>query len=371
MTGLIAHEWVEKIGGSEAVLGELLEMFGDADLAVLWSDRTITPRHHLVETWLANTPLRRHKAAALPFMPLTWRTAVAHLNYDWILTSSHLFAHHISTRNRKQIPKLSYVHTPARYVWEPELDRRGAGTIARTVAAAVKPIDRIRAKESASIAANSEYTRSRINRCWGVDARVIYPPVDTTRISSQSDWSTRLSEQDAALLDALPAEFLLGASRFVSYKRLDAVLEAGARTGMPVVLAGGGPEHAHLRALARELRVEAHFVPRPSDELLYSLYQRCAVFLFLAVEDFGIMPVEAAAAGARVIVSSTGGAAESVALMKAGIAVAVDDADWVSVIAAARQLPRDTVAQASARFSTDRFRHEVRAWTSEYFGSPE
>ncbi len=74
------------------------------------------------ETWLARTPLRRHKALALPFMPITWRLP-RQTSHDWTLVSSHAFAHHV--RVEGDGPKYVYVHTPARYLWAPELDQRG------------------------------------------------------------------------------------------------------------------------------------------------------------------------------------------------------------------------------------------------------
>ncbi|RII97588.1 glycosyltransferase, partial [Clavibacter michiganensis subsp. insidiosus] len=87
---------------------------------------------------------------------------------------------------------------------------------------------------------------------------------------------------------------------------------AGDAAGVPVVLAGSGPLAEELRAQADAARVPVTIVPRPSDALLYTLYQRALAYVFPAVEDFGIMPVEAMAAGARVLVTDVGGATESV-----------------------------------------------------------
>lgn len=368
MTGLIAHEWIESAGGSERVVEQLIKAFPDTDLQVLWNDtpdRFANTRTY--ETWLARTPLRHHKALALPFLPFTWRTVKAHKQYDWILTSSHLFSHHIRLQGApRDTPKYSYIHTPARYIWEPELDHRGANPLARLAGSFFKPLDRKRATESVKIAANSEFTRQRIQRAWGVDADVIYPPVDTARIIAGGDWRDHLAVGEVTQLDSLPESFLLGASRFVPYKRLDLVIEAGEAVGAPVVIAGKGPGQDMLRARADAAKVPVYFVIAPSDALLFALYQRSLAFIFPAIEDFGIMPVEAMAAGTPVIVSNRGGALETVREADGG-AVTPDFSakSWRQALTEAESKNREGLAERATRFSNARFRAAAKAWISK------
>src|SRR5665647_2770733 len=205
MAGLIVHEWIERFGGAEKVLDAMVGTFPDADVLCLWNDvpELRYPGRDVHETWLARTPLRRSKAAALPFMPATWRLQDA-VEPDWILASSHLFAHHVRLRNAPDVPKYVYVHTPARYLWAPELDARGQGVLPRLIGPSLKRLDRRRAQETTEFAANSEYVRARIQRAWGRDARVIYPPVEVDRIMSVPDWSEQLSEAEHALFVVLP-----------------------------------------------------------------------------------------------------------------------------------------------------------------------
>src|SRR5690606_36447909 len=113
------------------------------------------------------------------------------------------------------------------------------------------------------------------------------------------------------LLEELPDAFVLGASRFIRYKRLDLVISAAEKAGLPAVIAGRGPEEQHLRAVAAAARVPVHIVVSPSDEMLYALMQLAAVFVFPAIEDFGIVPVEAQAAGTPVVTGPFGGQVET------------------------------------------------------------
>jgi glycosyltransferase involved in cell wall biosynthesis len=367
MTGVLVHEWIAQDGGSENVLQAMSELFPDAPVMCLWNDSVGRfPAARVHESWLARTPLRRSKAAALPFMPLTWRLLKDH-DYDWALISSHAFAHHAMFRGAgRQLRRMVYVHTPARYVWTPELDARGDRLSARAVSRALRPLDRRRAHEGAEFAANSQFVRGRIRDAWGVDARVIYPPVEVTRILAEPDWSTRLSESESDVLAALPEGFVLGASRFIPYKRLDAVIETGEAIGRPVVLAGRGPSRATLEERTARATVPVHFVDSPSDALLFALYQRTALFVFPAVEDFGIMPVEAMAAGAPVLAQVVGGAAESTVAGRTGALVTFDSPAEVREGAELAMTTQAQDRRARAReFSAERFAREISAWVAE------
>lgn len=367
LAGLIAHEWFAEAGGSENVVQEFIAAFPDSDLFVLWNDRGPEIAKRVYESWMASTWLREHKALALPLMPPVWRSVKAHRNYEWALVSSHLFAHHLRLRGgASDVPKLVYAHTPARYIWAPEYDSRGAGLVPRLASSALKPLDRRRAQEAVSIAANSEFTRKRIEACWEREARVVYPPVNVDAIASVDDWSEQLSGPDHAILERLPREFVLGASRFVPYKRLDLAIKVGEISGLPVVLAGDGPSAEELAGQAARAKVPVHFVGRPSDPLLYSLYQRSQFYAFPAIEDFGIMPVEAMAAGAPVIVPAVGGAPESVTLLGGGVAVPDFSPDAVSAaVSELSRVDRAALRRKASRFSRVRFRAEVTEWVSE------
>lgn len=307
LAGVLLHEWLERSGGAENVFEAMRDAFPDAQSWCLWDDSD--GRFPGVrETGLARWPLRRSKALSLPFMPGVWRTLPTS-DADWMLVSSHLFAHHARFRGRAaEIPKFVYAHTPARYIWNPDLDRRGDSPFVRAAAALFKPLDRHRAQEATAIAANSRFVADRIAAAWDREATVIYPPVDTAHFGEPQT----LSGRDARTLDGIPQGFLLAVSRWVPYKNLEAVIHAGEVTGRAVVIAGRGPDGPRLREIAAASRAHVTFVDFPSRPLLRALYQRAAAFVFTGIEDFGIVAVEAMASGTPVLVNAVGGAAESV-----------------------------------------------------------
>lgn len=317
-----------------------------------------------MESWFARTPLRNHKAIALPLMPLTWR----HFGWsdaEWILCSSHLFAHHARFAGpARDVPKFVYTHTPARYIWTPELDMRGSNPAIRAASRPLQALDHKRAQDAHSIAANSQFVADRIARVWDREARVIHPPVSVA--AYVDDDQSALSAEEMQILDLLPQGFVLGASRFVPYKRLDVAIEAGVAAGVPVVIAGDGPDEARLRALAAAHPGVVTFVVRPSFALLSQLYRRAVALIFPAIEDFGIMPVEAMAAGTPVIASNIGGVSESVQHGLTGALLESFDAASLreAVEIAAGVDPEACVARAR-EFDVDVFDAKIRAWITE------
>lgn len=344
------------------MLIELARIYPDAPINALWDDAPERfPDGRVTESWMARTPLRKNKALALPFMPQTWR----HLgtrDAEWILCSSHLFAHHARfSGTARDAPKFVYAHTPARYIWTPDLDMRGDSRLARAASGPLQKLDYKRAQESHSIAANSQFVADRIARVWDRESTVIHPPVSVQAFAD--DMRDSLSDEDQAILRALPDSFILGASRFVPYKKLDVAIRAGAIDGTPVVIAGEGPDEARLRALADQHPGLVTFVRRPSPALLNQLYRRALVLVFPAIEDFGIMPVEAMAAGTPVIANALGGASESVQHGVTGALVdSFDDSSLKEALAVATTAsPADCTARAWD-FDTAVFERKIRSW---------
>lgn len=362
MSGVLVHEWLAPRGGSENVFEALSRVFPDAARYCLWNE---SEGRFVVdgETWLARTPLRGRKAVAVGLMPLAWRTLPS-VDADWILTSSHLFAHHARFGGSgRGAPKLVYAHTPARYIWNPELDVRGDTFAARAAANMLKGLDRRRAQEPVAIAANSVFVQKRIAQAWHRESTVIHPPVDVTGFLRAPE----PDERDEAALALLPETFLLGFSRFIPYKRLDLVIEAGIAADVPVVLAGAGPDEARLRSFAEERAPgRVFFVRSPGAELYRALLQRCIALVFPAVEDFGIVPVEAMAAGRPVIAPAVGGTGETIVDGSTGAFVEHWSRDELRrAVEVAAGVSPDACRTHAEKFSEAVFADRIREWVAE------
>jgi len=363
MKTLIAHEWIEEVGGAENVFEQMRLAIPHNRAVCLWKDGD-SRFSDVEESWLAASPMHGRKAVAMPFMGSAWNH-VDLTGADRVIASSHAFSHHLASRAASAgIPAFAYVHSPARYVWAPEVDNRGNSLAGRLGRSYFRGWDRRHTSREVNYAANSNFVAQRIADAWGQEASVIYPPVDVDRIRAHvpGDFGVENS-----VVGALPTEFVLGASRLVHYKNLDAAIRAGEILKLPVVLAGAGPDEKRLRSIAECARVPVTFTGRVSDNLLIELYRRAALFVYMSVEDFGIMPVEATTCGTPALVNSVGGARES-ALATGGGTTAVwreSRFEDPAVVKKALGLDMTAARSAVAMFSNASFKANVLSWLNE------
>lgn len=304
----IVHDFFVPERGGERVALELARLMPSATVytsffdAARFGDRIDPAR---VRTW----PLQRLfglTAQFRSFLPLypAWFSLLDLRAYDLVVGSSVAFTN--AVRTRPGAIHVSYVHTPMRYAWDLDSylagssDSRISAGAARLVRPTLRRWDRWAARRPDLLVANSQTVRERIRRLWKRDAEVIYPPVDVAGIP--------LSTRDDG--------YLLVAARMLAYRRVDLAVAAATALGRKLVVVGDGPEATRLRGLAGPtVRFLGH-VDRPT---LVDLFTRCHAYLVPGVEDFGIAPVEAMAAGKPVIAFRAGGASETVVDGRTGI----------------------------------------------------
>ena len=297
----IVHERFTEFAGSEQVVAQLARQWPDAPVvAPISRPRGFPPEF---QARITSTPLSRLVRAGggyealLPLLPLAMR----HLRLgqpDVVLASHHAFASQVV--HATAAPVVAYVHSPARWVWDPAMRQGEAGGRAGAVAlsgfaAAFRPADRRAAARLRAIVANSSAVAERIQNWWHQPATVVHPPIDT--------------EHFVADPTVTREDFLLLAGRLVPYKQPGVAISAARRAGRRLVVAGDGRLRAECESLAGP---ETTFLGRVSDEELRSLYRRCAALIMPGVEDFGIIPVEAQACGTPVLATGVGGALDSV-----------------------------------------------------------
>ncbi|MEH0980983.1 glycosyltransferase [Micromonospora sp. CPCC 205556] len=352
----LVHEWFGATGGSEQVFRNIAGLVPHAERFVLWKDRGVE-EPGLRESWLARTPVRHSKALALPLMPMTWRT-LTRQRFDVVLSSSHAFAHTVKLGPPETTRYLSYVHAPARYLWSPAFDGRGSSPLLALPRRALQAVDVRFSRHVHSYAANSREVQGRIRHYWRRDAVVINPPVDVAFFSSAP-----------AADRAQPRDYLLGVGRWIPYKKFDLIIAIAEAAGLPVVIAGSGPEEVNLRRLAERADVPVTIEVRPSRERLRQLYWGARALLFPVHEDFGIIPVEAQACGTPVIGISRGGLLETVVDGETGFLVdATDPRDFAALTARVGELHQDRIGANAARFSEAAFAAAFSGWVADVVG---
>lgn len=304
MKTAIIHEWLVNYAGSERVLEQIIRLFPDSDLFCQVDFLHVDERWFVLgkkatTSFIQKLPgSRKHYRNYLPLMPFAVRRFDVS-NYDVIISNSHSVAKGI--RKRPGQLQICYCHTPMRYAWdlrEQYLNESGLssgikGFIARTILDRIRTWDLKTSGQVDHFIANSRYISDRIQRSYGREAAVIYPPVDV----------------NAFQLHEGKENYFLAVSRMVPYKKMDLIVEAFSENGLPLVVVGNGPD---LEKVTKKAKKNIEFLGFLEGDALIEYMQKARAFVFAAEEDFGIVPVEAQACGTPVIAYGKGGVTESV-----------------------------------------------------------
>ena len=301
----LVHDWLNQIGGAEDVLAVLNGMYPKSPIYTSIYAPDIMPEAYqswdIRTLWMDRLPgIYNHHQPYLPLYPLAWgRLDLS--EYDVILSNKSGFCHGFKHRG----VHVCYCLAPTRYVWQLDsyIAREGLGRIA---AAALRPLvawlkrwDYNAAQRVDHFIAISTEIQARIKQYYDRDSVIIYPPVDIERFNVQAE----------------PEDYFLIVSRLIPYKRIDLAVQAATRLNLPLKIGGKGRDMERLQAMAGPTVEFLGYVP---DEDLPNLMARAKAFIFPGLEDFGITPVQAQAAGRPVIAYGGGGALDTVIPGKSG-----------------------------------------------------
>ena len=344
----LAHDYLLVMRGAERTFAAIAEMFDEAPIYTLLYDEPGTSGRFAGRS-ITTSPLQRLGVSQSTFrrlLPL-YPIAVERLHLpscDVVLSSSSAFAHGV--RVPDGAVHVCYCYTPFRYAWYEE-DRAVAETspalrrLLRSQLRRVRRWDLSASERVDSYIAISQLSRERIKRYYGRDAPVVHPPVETDRFTAGN-----------------PGDQLLIVSELVRHKRLHVALEAARRANAPIRVVGSGPDHLALEAAFPE----AEFLGRANDEELAGLYAEARAVVVPSMEEFGIVAVEAQAAGRPVIAAAAGGALETVVEGRTGRLVPLDDVDaFTDAIRTLDELDFDPAAavENAARFSVETFQSRI------------
>lgn len=351
----LVHDWLTGMRGGERVLERIARMFPEAPIFTLvWNRGSVSAE-------LESHPIRTSFLQGLPgaaekyrwYLPLFPRAIESFdlSGYDAVLSTSHAVAK--GARARAGALHLSYIFTPMRYVWDLEETYFPPGRFpwplsvyVRRTCAGLRRWDRATSGRAHVLLADSCHVAERIRRHWGRESEVVVPPVDVARFAPGTG----------------PRERYLLAGAFAPYKRGDLAIEACARLGRALRVAGSGPERARLERLAAP---GTEFLGWVSEADMPRVYASAKALLFPGEEDFGIMPVEALASGTPVVAYGRGGALETVGRGAGAEALARVAAGGVARVPGGVLFGTQTaecLAEAIAVLESGRFDpHELRA----------
>jgi len=343
----VVHDYFTQLGGAEKVAEEIMRMLPQATLhstvALTESIPAGLSDVSIKVSWMQHLPnLQKYYRLYFLLYPLAVRSLDLS-QYDLVISSSSGYVKGVRT-NRDAL-HVCYCHTPMRWVWGfDNYSQRESLTTAhrmvlRGLIRGLRDWDIGASRQPDHFIANSRAVATRIARAYGRHAEVIHPPIDLSRFGISN-------EQE---------DYYLVLSRLVSYKRIDLAIAACNLLKRKLLIIGDGPDRARLTPMAGPTIT---FLGRLPDRDVQYFAARCRALIFPGEEDFGMAPLEIAAAGRPTIAYRAGGAIETIV-------------DGTTGVFFDRQEPED-VASAIERFemlkwSEHTLRNHARGFSVEVF----
>lgn len=355
----IVCDWLTGTGGAERVVLELHRMFPEAPIYTsqynpdpkIWYNGDWFNDADVRTTWLQKLPTSLKK-----FLPALRAIAFSRLDlseYDLVISSSGAEAKGIHTG--PNTIHICYMHAPTHYYWsryDDYIQNPGFGFWnwlarfgLRVLVGPLRQWDFDAAQKPDVLVANSAHIQDEIKKYYKRESTVVHPPIDTNRFKGGKE--------------QLRHGFVI-AGRQTPYKRFDLAIEACNQLNVPLVVIGNGPEHARLEKIAGRSIV---FLTGVTDEQMADHFRTAKALIFPGLEDFGITPVEAMAAGTPVVAFQAGGALDYIQPGKTGVfftkqtpeslAKALEQVDKIS-------FKSDVLALQASRFNPTIFRKRMQ-----------
>jgi glycosyltransferase involved in cell wall biosynthesis len=303
----LVHDYLTQPGGAERVFELLCKRYPNADIftSVYEPKRTIELGERLVHTTvLQNIPgAAKYFRLLVPFYFPAFR-ALDLQGYDLIISSSTSFAK--AVRKRPGAIHICFCHNVTRFLWDTKTYLREYAAyrnlypFLELIFQSLRKLDLDYSQEPDFFIANSSTVARRIQQFYGKQAVVIHYPIDSRKFifSEKKD------------------DFYLASARLISYKRIDVIVEAFNWLGWPLVISGDGPERERLESRALK---NIQFLGHVSDKERSMLMAKARSVIVAALEDYGLVPVEANASGTPVIAFGAGGVLDTQIPGKTGV----------------------------------------------------
>lgn len=313
----IVADFLTVMGGAENVVLDLAEAFPGAPIytAIYNSDKVPAFAELDIRTSRLQKMPRKlrgyHKL--FPTMAVKAMRKLDLSEFDIIIASTYLHGHQI-TKSRPDQKLIAYCHTPPRYYWSHYKEYRknpGFGKLNPFVRALMplmvpkqRKLDLQAAKKVDLFIANSTETQKRIQQYYGRKSIVVHPGVATTRFAPERQ----------------RGDYYVTMGRQLPYKRYDLAVEACTKLGLNLKVFGNGPMHQKLVKMAGPtVQFYTDRFGDASDAEVEKALNSAKGFIYAAEEDFGIVTVEALAAGAPAIAYGKAGTLDIVDSEEVGV----------------------------------------------------
>jgi glycosyltransferase involved in cell wall biosynthesis len=352
----IVHDWLVTNAGAEKVLKTILDIYPNSDIFSLVDFLSQKDRNNVLNGKFAKTSFiqklpfaKKYFRNYLPLFP----KAIESLDlssYDLIISSSWAVAKGI--KKEKNQLHICYCHTPIRYAWDlyeeytSNLKQPKKFLVQQTLKSLrkwdIKTLSRVD-----FFIANSDFVKERIKKTYNKESVVIYPPVNTNRF----------------LLDEKKGDYYMTACRLVPYKKTKLIVEAfNEMNDKKLIVIGDGEEYKSIKNIAKD---NITLLGYQDFESMVKYMQKARAFLYAAIEDFGIVPIEAMSCGTPIIALNKGGTAETVEDNITGIHF--ENQTKEDIIKAVQRFDISTfnykdISQFAKRYDEDRFKEEFKTF---------
>lgn len=382
----LAHDYLKEYGGAERVLEALHDIFPDAPVCTAYynpeslGDNAKRFKGWDIRTsWFQKMPFADKLLSPFRlFAPMMFESFDLS-GFDVIISSSATYsAKAIITK--PEALHIGYIHTPPRFLYGYVTSfNYKKNPVTRVLGEMANHFLRIYDFEVSQrpdiLVANSRNTAARIKKFYRRESVVIYPPVDTTvilrsrirpkNLSRMRGTLNKLRDPYATLQD--DKAYFLVLSRLVRGKGVEVVVEACGKLGLPLKVAGTGPELDSLKFKVQSSKFKTiEFLGWVGDEeRIKLLVDAKALIVASEDEDFGITSIEAQAVGTPVIAPGSGGFLESVIDGETGLLYGgpgmVNAESLIGVLREFREeeFKAEDLRKNAEKFSKERFKKEI------------
>jgi len=357
-------DWLSGTGGAERVVYELHKIYPKAPIYTsqydarpeIWHGKNWFTDADIRTTWLQKLPVSLRKFLP-PLRALTF-SRLDLSDYDLVISSSGAEAKGIKTGPKTV--HVAYIHSPTHYYWiryEEYLANPGFGRLdplarlgLRLLVGPLRWWDRRAALRPDYLIANSAHTQAMIKKFYARESTVIYPPVEVERFAGSSDE---------------PRRGFITAGRQTPYKKFELPVMACSELGLPLIVLGSGPDHFRLKQLAGK---SVTFFKGKTDEEVAHYFQTSLAFIMPNMDDFGIVAVEALAAGTPVIAYKAGGALDYVQESKTGMFFDEQTPEALAAVLQkfdASNFNSQTIQKYASKFSVEVFSQSIEKFVSK------
>jgi len=306
----IVHDWLTNFAGAENCIQALCELYPSAPVYTSVYNKTkmfkVFDKTEIKTSFIQNLPFSKTKHQIyLILMPMAFENFDLS-EFDIVISSSHACSKGVITK--PETLHISYIYTPIRYFWSHYHEYKDNGQFLNLKKLILPPMtsylrmwDKMAMDRPDTLACISKHVANRIEKYYRKKAKVIYPPVNTSKFQIAKNPSL---------------DYFLMLGRLIPYKKFDLAIETFNKMGLPLKIVGMGSEYSKLKKMAKN---NIEFLGYLPNEEIGKLYSNCQALIFPGEEDFGIVPLEVQASGRPVIAYEKGGATETVLEYKTGL----------------------------------------------------